>query len=95
MRAVLEFEAPRLTHISAGRDYRQRRGVPSPLRQSMVAKREECGQGRNRTADTRIFVPMPDLCATNGRQLNEFKHLKSRRCQPISVQNTLQQIVLK
>ena len=37
----------------------------------------ECGQGRNRTADTRIFssVLVPGLCVTIGRQLNVLKRL--------------------
>jgi hypothetical protein len=39
------------------------------------SKRAECGQGRSRTADTRIFSPVmvAELCDTIGRQLNESK----------------------
>ena len=37
----------------------------------------ECGQGQNRTADTRIFSPhtVAGLCVTIGHQVNEFKRL--------------------
>ena len=39
------------------------------------------GQGRNRTADTRIFSPVvvPGLCVTIDHQLNELKRLKRLR----------------
>jgi len=39
------------------------------------------GQGRNRTADTRIFSPerVPGLCVTIGRQVNESKRLEPVR----------------
>src|SRR6266568_2971547 len=44
----------------------------------LISEREKCGQGQNRTADTRIFSPerVPGLCVTIGRQLNESKRLK-------------------
>jgi hypothetical protein len=39
------------------------------------------GQGRSRTADTRIFSPLMvrGLCDTIGRQLNEYKRLEPLR----------------
>ena len=44
-----------------------------------------CGQGENRTADTRIFSPLtvPGLCVTIGRQLNESKRLSALRTRSI------------
>ncbi len=43
--------------------------------------KKECGQGQNRTADTRIFSPdrVPGLCVTIGRQLNESKRFTALR----------------
>jgi hypothetical protein len=56
---------------------------PSSIRS--IFQEEECGQGQNRTADTRIFSPamVPGLCVTIGRQLNESKRLKSLRSRSI------------
>ena len=46
---------------------------------------KECGQGQNRTANTRIFSPLmvPRLRVTIGHQVNEFKRLKPLRSHPI------------
>ena len=40
-------------------------------------KKGKCGQGQNRTADTRIFSPLavPGLCDTIGRYWYLFKRL--------------------
>jgi hypothetical protein len=54
------------------------------------------GQGRNRTADTRIFSPgvVPRLCVTIGRQLNESKRLEQVRRGQFTDSNTFEQMVL-
>jgi hypothetical protein len=48
--------------------------------------RGRCGQGQNRTADTRIFSPLtvPRLCGTIGHHLNLFKRLTPTCSQSIS-----------
>jgi hypothetical protein len=45
------------------------------------SKEGECGQGQNRTADTRIFSPLtvPGLCVTIGRYWYLFKRLTAVR----------------
>ena len=45
------------------------------------SKEIRCGQGQNRTADTRIFSPLPvaGLCVTIGRYWYLFKRLASVR----------------
>jgi hypothetical protein len=45
----------------------------------------KCGQGQNRTADTRIFSPhiVPRLCVTIGHQMNEFNSFCWLRCETI------------
>jgi hypothetical protein len=56
--------------------------VPFELRVKLLdgalERRRECGQGQNRTADTRIFSSdmVPGLSVTIGGQLNEFNRLK-------------------
>jgi hypothetical protein len=49
------------------------------------SKEGKCGQGQNRTADTRIFSPamVPGLCAAIGRQLNEYMRLEALRSRSI------------
>ncbi len=51
----------------------------------LISKKGKCGQGQNRTADTRIFSPgtVLGLCDTIGRQLNESKRVKPLRLRPI------------
>ena len=61
----------------------QRRGAKMELNRKRRAynwlnsKRRECGQGQNRTADTRIFSPLlvARLCVTIGRYWYRFKRL--------------------
>ena len=45
------------------------------------SKESGCGQGQNRTADTRIFSPLlvPRLCDTIGRNWYLFKRLTAVR----------------
>jgi hypothetical protein len=47
-------------------------------RNSLNSKERKCGQGQNRTADTRIFSPVTvrGLCVTTGLHLNESKRLE-------------------
>jgi hypothetical protein len=48
------------------------------VRNWLDSKEGKCGQGQNRTADTRIFSPLTvaRLSVTNGRQVNKFKRMK-------------------
>src|SRR6476659_5093896 len=43
----------------------------------LLCNKENCGQGQNRTADTRIFSPLavPGLCDTIGRYVYLFERL--------------------
>ena len=54
------------------------------------------GQGRSRTADTRIFSPamVAGLSVTIGRQVNESKRLKSVWNSQFTDSSTFEQIVL-
>jgi UDP-N-acetylenolpyruvoylglucosamine reductase len=60
---------------------RFRRSYSVEFKKLTISEGRKCGQGQNRTADTRIFSPerVPGQCVTIGLQRNEFQRLKSVR----------------